>query len=101
LQSENFAAVTLRETQEGKKMPKTYPVKALRPAAPESSGEFAEQILADLIAQGLQGDALMARFKEMNRAIHPAIARMMEEADEIASGKIASATMDQVFGGED
>ncbi|MDR0898663.1 MAG: AbrB/MazE/SpoVT family DNA-binding domain-containing protein [Oscillospiraceae bacterium] len=73
----------------------------IKPAATESGGEFAEQILADLIAQGLQGDALMARFKEMNRAMRPAIERLIEEADDIASGKIASATMDQVFGGED
>ncbi|MDR0930011.1 MAG: AbrB/MazE/SpoVT family DNA-binding domain-containing protein [Oscillospiraceae bacterium] len=73
----------------------------IKPAATESGGEFAEEILADLIAQGLQGDALMTRFKEINRAMRPAAKRMMEEADDIASGKIASATMEQVFGRED
>ena len=33
----------------------------IRPAKVTSGGEFAEQILADLIAQGLSGDELLSR----------------------------------------
>ena len=34
----------------------------IRPAKTNSGGEFAEQILADLIAQGYSGDDLLAQF---------------------------------------
>jgi bifunctional DNA-binding transcriptional regulator/antitoxin component of YhaV-PrlF toxin-antitoxin module len=70
----------------------------IRPAAIETNGEFAEQILTDLIGQGLQGDALLQRFKQTNRAVRPAVERMLVEADDIASGKSAGATMADVFG---
>ena len=73
----------------------------IRPATTESGGEFAEQILADLIAQGLQGNELMERFKQVNRSMRPAAERLIAEANDIASGKTSSATMEQIFGGED
>lgn len=73
----------------------------VRAVAPEHSGEFAEEILADLIAQGYQGSELMEKFKVMNRSIRSAASRLMEEADRIAAGEIPSATMDDIFGGED
>jgi bifunctional DNA-binding transcriptional regulator/antitoxin component of YhaV-PrlF toxin-antitoxin module len=73
----------------------------IRPAVPETSGEFAEQILADLIAQGFQGDALFQRFKQTNRAVRPAVEKMLAEADDIASEKTTGATLADVFGSED
>ena len=72
----------------------------IRPAIPETNGEFAEQILADLIAQGFQGDALLQRFKQTNRSVRPAVGRMLAEADDIASGKTTGATLADVFGSE-
>jgi hypothetical protein len=36
-----------------------------------SDGEFSEQILADLIAQGYSGKELLTKFKEIRRKIHP------------------------------
>ncbi|MEF9880012.1 MAG: AbrB/MazE/SpoVT family DNA-binding domain-containing protein, partial [Clostridia bacterium] len=51
----------------------------IRPAATETSGEFAEQILADLLAQGLQGKDLMERFRQINRSIRPAAQKLIEE----------------------
>lgn len=72
----------------------------IRPASYENGGEFAEQILADLIAQGLQGDELMTRFRQMNSRMRPAVEKLIEQADEIASGKAPYATMDDIFGGE-
>ncbi|MEG0494057.1 MAG: AbrB/MazE/SpoVT family DNA-binding domain-containing protein [Clostridia bacterium] len=73
----------------------------IRPAATETSGEFAEQILADLLAQGLQGKDLMERFRQINRSIRPAAQKLIEEADSIAAGKAPFASMEQLFGGED
>ena len=73
----------------------------VRPATAASGGEFAEQILADLIAQGFQGDELMERFRRINRSIRPAVEKLLAEADDIACGKKPSATMEQVFGGEE
>lgn len=72
----------------------------IRPMSLEVSGEFAEQILADLIGQGLQGTALLQHFKQTNRAIRPAVEQMITEADDIASGKAKGATMKDVFGSE-
>lgn len=68
---------------------------------PESSGEFAEEILADLIAQGYQGSELMEKFRTMNRSIRTAASRIIEEADRIAAGEAPYATMADVFGEED
>ena len=72
----------------------------IRPMSFEVSGEFAEQILADLIGQGLQGPALLQRFKQTNRAIRPAVEQLITEADDIASGKTKGANMKDVFGSE-
>ena len=46
----------------------------------ESTGEFDEQILADLISQGLSGSELLEKFKEMRRKVRPAIERLLNEA---------------------
>ena len=51
----------------------------IRPAH-ESVGEFDEQILADLISQGLSGQELLARFKEARHQIRPAVESLLEEA---------------------
>ena len=73
----------------------------IRPVEPETNGEFAEQILADLLTRGLSGDALMAEFRRMNRAVRPAVESMIDEADKAADGAAAYATMDDVFGTEE
>lgn len=46
----------------------------------EQDGQFAEQILAELIAEGLSGEALLAAFRERQRKVRPAIERMIEDA---------------------
>ena len=73
----------------------------IRAVAPESSGEFAEEILADLLAQGLQGEELMKAFRQMNRSIRSAATQLMEEADKMAAGEMPSATMADIFGEEE
>jgi bifunctional DNA-binding transcriptional regulator/antitoxin component of YhaV-PrlF toxin-antitoxin module len=66
----------------------------------ESSGEFDEQILADLIAQGLSGQELLNKFKETRRQIRPAVERLLDEARLAAQGKISSNSYEDVFDSE-
>lgn len=66
----------------------------------ESSGEFDEQILEDLISQGLSGNELLEKFKEMRRQIRPAVERLLDEARLAAAGKAQFATFEDVFGAE-
>lgn len=63
----------------------------------DSGGEFDEEILADLIAQGLTGEELLQKFKETRRQIRPAVERMLEEATVAAEGKGQYATYTDVF----
>ncbi len=73
----------------------------LRPVRPDSGGEFAEQILADLIAQGLSGEALLTAFKETQAKVRPAVEAMLADAERAASGDGAFATYDDIFSLED
>lgn len=72
----------------------------IRPIKDNSGSEFSEQILADLIAQGLSGQKLLAKFKEMNKKIAPAMEKLINEADSIAKGEKRGATMADIFGAE-
>jgi hypothetical protein len=62
-----------------------------------SGGEFAEQILEDLIKEGLSGEALLSEFKERQAQIRPAVESMLSEAEAVAEGKSDFATYDDVF----
>ena len=73
----------------------------IRPTKVTSGGEFAEQILADLIAQGLSGDELLRQFKIMQSKIRPAVEAMIAESEAVATGESEYATYDDVFGTED
>ncbi|MDD3909585.1 MAG: AbrB/MazE/SpoVT family DNA-binding domain-containing protein [Proteiniphilum sp.] len=66
----------------------------------ESSGEFDEQILADLISQGLSGQELLDKFKETRRQVRPAVERLLEEARLAAQGQGSSDNYEDVFGSE-
>lgn len=59
----------------------------LRPALHRSGGEFAEQILADLLSQGYAGEELLTRFKAEQRKIRPAVEKLIAEADAIAGAE--------------
>lgn len=72
----------------------------IRPIRENASSEFSEQILADLINQGLSGQELLKKFKEMSSKIAPAMEKLINEADSIAKGEIKGATMTDVFGAE-
>jgi len=56
------------------------------------------EILKDLVSQGLQGEELPVKFAEQRQSIKKAVGMMIDEADEIASGKRKSATTKDIFG---
>lgn len=68
----------------------------LRPITVQSS-EFAEEILADLIAEGYSGEKLLVEFQRRTREIRPAVERLIEEADKIAKDG-TSLSFEEVFG---
>ena len=73
----------------------------IRPIKVSSGGEFAEQILAELIDEGLSGEALLSKFKERQAQIRPAAEAMLHNAEEIANGNAPFETYEDVFGSED
>lgn len=73
----------------------------IRPTRVASGGEFAEQILADLVGQGLSGDELLVAFKEAQAKVRPAVESMLVAAEKVASGEGEYATYDDIFGSED
>ena len=73
----------------------------LRPVREQGGGEFAEQILADLIAQGFSGDQLLTEFKKMQRRVRPAVEAMLTQAEQAARGESESSSYEDVFGTEE
>ena len=73
----------------------------IRPAKENAGGEFAEQILADLIAEGFSGDELLTRFKKAQRGVRPAVEAMLAEAAQAATSKSGYATYADIFESED
>lgn len=73
----------------------------VRPARVTSGGEFAEQILADLLASGLGGEKLLAEFKRRQAQVRPAVEAMLAEAENVANGRGEYSTYDEIFGAEE
>ena len=73
----------------------------LRPVKEQGGGEFAEQILADLIKQGLGGEQLLDAFKKTQKKVRPAVEAMLSEAEQAARGEGESYTYEDVFGTEE
>lgn len=59
--------------------------------------DFSEEILADLITQGLSGQQLLARFKEQTKKVRPAVQKMIEEADEAARSDSGKRSINDLF----
>lgn len=73
----------------------------LRPVKTNTGGEFAEQILADLITQGYSGKELLDRFKEEQRKVRPAVEEMIMDAERAAVSGAEYFTYEDVFGVEE
>ena len=73
----------------------------IRPVRVNSGGEFAEQILTDLVQKGLSGEELLAAFKKAQAEVRPAVERMIADAEEVAAGKGEYSTYNEIFGVEE
>jgi len=58
----------------------------IRPIRDTGGSEFSEQILADLISQGFEGQELLKNFKQLSKKVRPAVQKIIEEADALAQG---------------
>ena len=73
----------------------------IRPVRTNTGGEFAEQILADLIASGYSGNDLLERFKKAQGQVRPAVEAMLVDAERAASSESGHISYEDVFGMED
>lgn len=73
----------------------------IRPIKTVAGGEFAEQILADLIKEGISGEELLSEFRKRQAQVRPAAEAMLAKAEDIAVGRAEYATYEDVFGMED
>lgn len=73
----------------------------IRPTKAHTSGEFAEQILSDLIAQGYSGNELLKRFKHIQRQIRPAVEAMLNDAKCAANSETVYVSYEDIFSEED
>lgn len=73
----------------------------LRPARRASGGEFAENILADLIKEGFSGSDLLLEFKKRQAKVRPAIEEMLSDAEKAAAGEGKYSTYADIFGTEE
>ena len=73
----------------------------IQPDTRISSGEFAENILADLISEGYSDQALLREFKKRQAKVRPAVEELLEKARAAARGEGEFATYDEIFGTEE
>lgn len=73
----------------------------IRPVRDSGGDDFSEQILADLISQGISGQELLDKFKEQSKKVRPAIKKLIAEADSLAESDQGKKTLDEIFGAED
>lgn len=70
----------------------------IEPARSENSGEFAEQILSDLIAEGYSGQELLAEFKARQSQVRPAVEKMLKAAKNAVNGIGEYYSYEDIFG---
>lgn len=73
----------------------------IRPVKTNAGGEFAEQILEDLIAQGYSGNELLERFKKAQKEVRPAVEAMLTQAERVAALESEFTSYEDVFGREE
>lgn len=72
----------------------------IKPVSEYGGGEFAGEILADLLKQGYAGDELLKKFNAMQKKVRPAVEAMLSEASKAARGLAESSSYEDVFGPE-
>jgi hypothetical protein len=73
----------------------------IRPLQHTGGGEFSEQILADLISQGYEGQKLLIKFKEYSKGVRPAVRKLLEETEAFARSGEGRIPMDELFKSEE
>ena len=71
------------------------------PARDNSGGEFAEQILSDLIKEGYEGESLLKEFRARQGKIRTGIEKMLDQAKKAAKGEAKAYSPDDVFREDD
>ena len=71
----------------------------IEPARSENGGEFAEQILSDLIDEGYSGQELLAEFKSRQSKVRPAVEKMLIAAEKAVNEIGEYYSYEDVFGG--
>jgi len=64
----------------------------------EGVGEFAEEILSDLIKEGLSGEELLQAFRNRQKEIRPTVEALLKDAKKVAEEKAPYYTLQEVFG---
>ena len=62
-----------------------------------SDGEFSEQILEELIAEGFSGESLLKEFKKRRSEVRPAVEKMLKQAKDVAVDKADYVTYKDIF----
>lgn len=73
----------------------------IKPASVYSGGEFDEQILEELVAEGYSGKQLLKEFKARRAKIRPAVEALLEEAKKAVLGQGKYSTYEDIFGSEE
>lgn len=73
----------------------------IEPIRPNGNSLFAEQILAELIAEGYNGVELLAEFKKRQAKVRPAVEKLLEAARGAANGTGEYSSYDDVFGDDE
>lgn len=69
----------------------------IKPVKVSAGGEFAEQILEELIAQGYSGEELLNKFKDRQKQVRPAAELMLAEAEKVAASEAEYISYDDIF----
>lgn len=72
----------------------------IRPIRNNVGGEFAEQILAELITEGYAGNELLVEFKARQKKVRPAVEELLDAAGAAARGEGEFSTYTDIFGAE-
>ena len=72
----------------------------IEPVSQTPSGEFDDLILADLIKEGYEGEALLAEFKARRANVRPAVERLIQQAKDVGRGNGEYSTYEEVFGND-
>ena len=80
----------LEDLENGRTRPLEEAIEDMRDRREAPSGEFAEQILKELIDEGYSGYELLDEFRIRQTKVRPAVEAMLEEAMNVANGKYMS-----------